>query len=353
MSAGHSTEPAHDPETTMSTPMQRHWHMLRLVPRAPRKIDTATLQAQLENRGFQVDRRSIQRDLIKLSAQFALIVDERSKPFGWSWSRDAEPFDIPGMDLHTALAFNLASAHLTHLLPHATFEHLRPHFDRARDVLDRLDDNDLALWRSCIRVLPSGQPLAPPEVDTEVLEAIHDGLLHRRQLHVSYQPRGKSEVKVYVANPLALVYRDKIAYLVCALYDYDNFVQLAVHRVRAVSETGQPGRVPATWNLDSYIDAGEFGVRVGPEPIRLVLRLAEIVSAGLAETPLSADQQLVACDDTADPGWAELRATVADTVRLRSWLRGHGGACQVLEPASLRQEIAGDLRVALDLYEVV
>lgn len=335
----------------MSTSMQRHWHMLCFIPRAPRKIDTATLQTLLDDRGFQVDRRSIQRDLIKLSGHFALVVDERSKPFGWSWSRDAVPFDIPGMDLHTALAFNLAAEHLTHLLPHATFDHLLPHFERARHVLDSLNDNDLAGWRSSIRVLPSGQPMAPPVVDTEVLEAVHDGLLHRRQLQVSYQPRGKSEVKSYVANPLALVYREKIAYLVCALFDYDNFVQLAVHRLRAVSQTGDPARVPASWQLDAYIGAGEFGVRMGKTPLRLVLRLRDTVVAGLMETPLSADQELLPCDKEPDGRWMQLRATVADTVRLRSWLMGHGRACEVLEPQELREEMAAEARAMAGLYE--
>ncbi len=331
--------------------MQRHWHMLRLVPRAPRKVDAATLQSQLEARGFYVDRRSIQRDLVKLSGHFALVVDERSKPFGWSWALDATPFDIPGMDLHTALAFNLAGEHLNRLLPHATFDHLRPHFERARHVLDNLSNNELADWRSSVRVLPSGQPMAPPEIDPDILEAVHDGLLHRRQLQVTYQPRGKFEAKTYTANPLALVYRDKIAYLVCALFDYDNCVQLAVHRLHAISQTGEPVRVPPSWQLDAYIEAGEFGVRMGKAPLQLVLRLRETVLVGLIETPLSTDQEFEPCGVIPYPQWSTLRATVADTAQLRTWLRSHGSACEVMAPAHLRLEFAEEAQATAKLYE--
>lgn len=32
-----------------------------------------------------------------LSMHFPLVADERSKPFAWSWDRDAESFDLPGM----------------------------------------------------------------------------------------------------------------------------------------------------------------------------------------------------------------------------------------------------------------
>ncbi len=330
----------------MSNALLRHWQMLTLVPRAPKKIDTANLQDRLESRGFNVNRRSIQRDLVKLSSHFALVCDERGKPFGWSWARDAQPFDIPGMDMHTALAFNLAAEHLAHLLPHATFNDLRPHFERARAVLDTLDDNELARWRSCIRVLPNGLPMAPPTVQTEVLEAIHDGLLHRRQLEISYQPRTKTSPRAYVANPLALVYRDKIAYLVCALYEYDNVVQFAVHRVSEVKQTGLSTRVPPDFDLDAYIGAGEFGFRVGEAPIQLVARLRDTVVIGLAETPLSADQTL----RPAENGWAELRATVADTAQLRVWLRGHGSLCQVLGPPALRAQIADEMAVTARLY---
>ncbi len=62
--------------------------MLRLIPRAPRKIDTATLQAALRAEGYVVDRRSIQRDLHKLSTVFPIVCDDAHKPYGWSWMRD-------------------------------------------------------------------------------------------------------------------------------------------------------------------------------------------------------------------------------------------------------------------------
>ena len=68
----------------------RQWHLLTLLPKGPRRIDTATLEERLRGRGLDVHRRTIQRDLVELAGVFPIVSDERSKPYGWRWSDDAE-----------------------------------------------------------------------------------------------------------------------------------------------------------------------------------------------------------------------------------------------------------------------
>ena len=72
----------------MSDTLLRQWAMLRHIPRAPHKTDTTTLRMRLMAEGFQVEPRTIQRDLNKLSLQFALVCDESTLPHGWSWMAD-------------------------------------------------------------------------------------------------------------------------------------------------------------------------------------------------------------------------------------------------------------------------
>ncbi len=329
----------------MSDTMLRHWHMLRLIPRAPKKVDTASLESHLRGRGFDINRRSIQRDLMKLSAHFPLVVNERSRPFGWTWVKDSHPFDIPGMDLHTALAFALADKHLGHLLPGTTLGYMRPHFAHAHAVLDGLDDNDLANWRRSVRLLPDGLPMATPVVHPELLEALHDGLLHHRRLLVRYRPRSE-ESKQWVAHPQGLVYRDRMAYLVAALNDYDNVVQLALHRFEEVTVLAEPRRRLPGFDLDAYIASGAFGFRISEAPLGLVARFAPEAAVRLHETPLADDQIETICDD----GRVQITATVADTAQLRVWIKGHGPMCEVLEPKSLREDIATELSAAVARY---
>ncbi len=74
----------------MGSTIVRQWHLLTLLPRGPRCIDTATLAERLRARGLAVHRRTIQRDLVELGAIFPIVADERSKPYGWRWADDAE-----------------------------------------------------------------------------------------------------------------------------------------------------------------------------------------------------------------------------------------------------------------------
>lgn len=48
--------------------MLRHWTLLRTVPRAPRKLDARSLTDRLREEGFDISKRTIERDLRKLSA---------------------------------------------------------------------------------------------------------------------------------------------------------------------------------------------------------------------------------------------------------------------------------------------
>ncbi len=330
----------------MADALMRQWQMLRLLPRAPRKASTAMLEGQLDERGFEIDRRSIQRDLIKLSAHFPLVCDMRSKPYGWSWARDAAPFDVPGIDMHTALAFHLAAEHLVHLLPSTTSSYLEPHVAHARAVRASLPGGPLADWPTKVAVVPSMQPRLPPKIDAEVLEAVHTALLQERQLDIVYRRRGEDKTKRYRAHPHGLVYRDAVAYLVCSLCMYDEVVQLVVNLMARACVREDKRRAPAGFVLQDYIHSGAFGFLVGEEVVALKVRIESNVAVSIVETPVSADQRI----STDGQGWTVVEATVADTVALRTWLLGLSHHAEVLEPESLRQEIIDASRLQAALY---
>src|SRR3989304_2198869 len=97
----------------------RQWSMLRKIPRHPGSVGTRALKDKLEEEGFRVDIRTIQRDLEKLSGPFPLASHEQGKAFRWQWAEDGQVMDIPGMEPPAALAFRLAEEYLAPLLPQA------------------------------------------------------------------------------------------------------------------------------------------------------------------------------------------------------------------------------------------
>jgi hypothetical protein len=105
---------------------------------------------QLREAGFPIHRRTIQRDLIALSRMFPLVCDETTKPFSWSWSRDAAALTIPAMGPHTALVFKIAADLLAPVLPLETQTFLTTHLAVAEGVL-AMSGVVLSTWSERLR----------------------------------------------------------------------------------------------------------------------------------------------------------------------------------------------------------
>lgn len=82
----------------MGSTIIRQWHLLTLLPAAPRRVDSAALAGELRALGLEVHRRTVQRDLVELASVFPIVADERMKPYGWGWAHDADVrCVIPGL----------------------------------------------------------------------------------------------------------------------------------------------------------------------------------------------------------------------------------------------------------------
>src|SRR3546814_17997451 len=104
--------------------------MLRGSLRATWRVTTGELEAKLVDEGFAVSRRTLERDLHGLSGLFPLELDDRVRPYGWSWAKGANFEFMPQLTSSQAVALLLAKAHLRHLLPRALHKALAQDFDR-------------------------------------------------------------------------------------------------------------------------------------------------------------------------------------------------------------------------------
>lgn len=226
-------------------------------------------------------------------------------------------------------------------MPVSTLAHLEPWFRTATGVLDA-NANGLAHWREKVRVVPRGQPLLPPAIDAEAQSALYQALLEERRAAVTYLPRATAVSREYVVNPLAVVVRDNVVYLVCTMWDYEDVRHLALHRVRVARVLEEPVRRPVGFDLDEHIKKGEFGFPLEEESIALEADFTQHAAAHLHESPLSQNQTLTALDN----GNVRVRATVHDTWELRWWLQGFGDHVVVRAPNALREhfrEVAANL----------
>lgn len=314
----------------------RQWQLLRLLPRYPQKIEASVLRERLESEGYKTTKRSVERDLQALSEIFPISVDDREKPYGWSWLKNAPILDVPGLTGPQALAFALVQRFLTPLLPASLLGEIGPYFKAAEQQLTALPKRrGMPSWGDKIRVVQPAQTLLPPKISSEAQQVVYEALLQGRQLKIAYHKRGAKEPVEYTVHPLGLVQRGSVFYLVCTLFQYQDVLLLALHRVLSAIPLDDLVASPKDFDLDMYIKTGRLDFGAG-ETIRLEAVFINSAAVHLNETPLSSDQKITSVDDKR----VKVVATVADTPQLTWWLLGFGEDVEVVKPKSLRDSLA-------------
>lgn len=77
------------PSATTRATLSRQWELLRQLPSRSPGITSAEMVARLQDAGFSISKRSIERDLNELSLIFPLERNDKSIPYGWHWAATA------------------------------------------------------------------------------------------------------------------------------------------------------------------------------------------------------------------------------------------------------------------------
>jgi predicted DNA-binding transcriptional regulator YafY len=333
------------PSSDSGTTLARQWELLRILPSRRPGHPVIQLRNNLSEKGFDVSKRTVQRDLIELSAIFPIATYDDDIPFGWYWSNQARGFDILGMELTEALSLGLLEDVLRQIMPPTFLSALEGKFSMAREKLSALPKNRNARWKDLVCYVPPGLPFIPPTLAKGVLPAIQDALLQQKQLSVVYRKAGSKEASEQILNPLSLIQQGARSYLVACAFDYDNPIQYALHRIISAKILTEPSRRPKGYALDGFIASGanQFG------EVKSTILKAQVSSdlAGLLEeTPLSKDQKI-----TTRSGINTLTATVSESWNLYFWVLSQGEAIVVQKPLTLRKNIISTLEGALGNYK--
>jgi predicted DNA-binding transcriptional regulator YafY len=333
----------------MADPLLRQWEMLKLIPRE-RKTTVKELQDKLEGLGYSVNRRTLERDLDRLSIPFAIEADTRSKPYGWRYALNMHPANIPGFTSSEALTMVLLETYLKTLLPVAIADNLASHFSAARHSLSvEHSDSKLQSWLKKVKVLSPGQHLLAPTIDPSIQRTVYNALMQGYQLEMDYLAANSTEAKHYGSVHLqGLVQYGSVIYLVVTINDHSDLRLLVLHRIQKVAVKEVPLSPLESFDLQTYIDQGGFGFGETSVPIELVVFFKNGAGHHLIETPLALNQQI----ERLDPQTLKIKADVLDTPGLQRWLSSFGPDVEVLSPEALRGTIAERHREAAQLYKV-
>ena len=326
----------------------RYIRTLERLPRWPYKTTAGELRDRLEDEGFNISKRSVERDL-NTFIEYSPVTHDDGRPRGWSWARDARLIELPSMSPATALAFLMLNEFSRPLLPNNMRSFLDQHLDRARHVLEEIRDREpgMSEWSELVAIAPRSQPLLPPRGDENAIRVAYDALLKGVRFQAVYHAASKGgEGREYRINPLGLILRDHLLYLACTLADYEDVRLLALHRMEEAELIDETAWRPKGFDLHGYVRSGVIDIVEGPE-IELVADFDAQAAQHLKETPLSKQQTL----EELDGERIRVTATVQNTKQLRWWLQGFAAAVEVIKPQSLREEMAAGARALAARYE--
>ena len=319
----------------------RQWQVLSQLQRN-RWVGTTHVFEQLMMAGFDISLRTVQRDLNALAKRFP-IEKNNANPQGWRWKEDAPLQSLPHMNLSQAVAFNMVEANLTQLLPPVILDELFPWFDLARRQLK--NSKVTHSWIDRVRIEPATQPLIAPHIDLESKDNIYHALFYQLQIKARYTRGDKSQASEYTLNPIAIIQRGVIIYLVATRTDDLEAIirTFALHRFASVEILDSAAKTPDDFQLDTYLDAGGMGFS---HPLfselpnhgkntAIELQFTKQAGRSLTESKLSDDQTVTLNDDDT----LTIQATVNLTSQLVWWLRGFGNGLLNAKPDLLHQAV--------------
>ena len=196
--------------------------------------------------------------------------------------------------------------------------------------------NNVRQWINRVRIVPASQPVIPPLVERHAQQAIYEGLLQDKQIECVYRARGyQGEEKTYTLNPLGLVQKGAIIYLICTRHDKTEVQTFALHRFKSATVLDLRALHPVKFDIDEYIDSGALGFRVDfsrpTENVELKLVMHEDDAQYFTESQLSKEQKVEQLNEEL----YQVSAVVPFTSQLVWWLRSFGKKIVRIEPVEV------------------
>ena len=320
---------------------------LASIPAHPHSRTTRQIREDLLalDSDFEVDVRSVQRDLEKLSRIFPITSDTRGRANHWYWVNPHALTQIPSMSGATAFALKLAAEYLKPMMPPSVLLQLEPSFRHADKILA---DTSLGRWADKAALIRQGPLLNPPAIRNDVQEAVYTALLENRRVEVGYRGKARTRARRIILNPLGLVVRGGVVYLVATSWDYEDVRHYVLHRMVDPELKEEGVKVPPGFRLADHIrEDRRFSYPLSTGKIELKALFDAEAALHLIESRLAAGQRTT---EQAD-GRFLIEATVPDTADLRWWLLGFGATVEVVGPASLRAEFKAQAERLGAVYE--
>lgn len=332
------------PSNKTRNTLARQWDLLRLLPSRGTGKTAAEIADALIGAGYKVSKRQVERDLIDLQEIFGLDCNNNSIPYGWRWGAIVP--DMPSITMAEAVSLKIIEDTLKPLLPSSLLRAIEPRLQLAKDKISALSEhNSWAKWGEKVASVTPAFPMEAPSVDESILDIVQNALLESEQILANYKPFAADPMSITL-NPLGLVVRGGVTYLIATAFEYQDVRMYALHRFESVERTYKKSLSCRDFCLNSFLDAGamQFG---SSGKVELVATITDVLAKILRETPISTMQRI-----EQDGDMFKLHAEVQNSWQLHWWVLSQAENIVILEPKQLRNEISRRIQTCADLYKL-
>ncbi len=317
--------------------LARQWQLIQRLARSRYGMGLDDLAEELG-----CVRRTVYRDLDALMlAGFPVLSEKRDGRVYYRFLDSFRLGDVPFTpDEILALAFG---EDLLRVLEGTVFhDSIRSALRKIRAGLGPELSDYLARLGESFRVLPG------PHTDyarfRETIQQLNDAVVQRRTVRMRYRTGRTGAVATRDLDPYKVWYRGGGLYVVGLDHRSGEIRTFAVQRIGRLELRERRFEPLADFDFDAYIGSS-FGVVAEPA-VRVRIRFDRRWATYVEEHVWHPSQSLTRLRG----GHVELTLDVGGTAELRQWILSFGAGAEVLEPASLREDVAHELRGALRRY---
>lgn len=165
-------------------------------------------------------------------------------------------------------------------------------------------------------------------------------------MHVTYRSQRATEPATRDVYPLCWSWKGDSLYLMAFSPEHDEVRTYKVDRMEAVEVSSFVFQRHRDFDAAVYL-SGSLGVYDGDEDIVVAIRFTPDAARHAQESAWHRSKSFAPQPD----GGVILRLRLSSTVEIRSRVLAYGAGAVVLEPESLRAEVAAELRRMLLAYE--
>lgn len=185
----------------------------------------------------------------------------------------------------------------------------------------------------------------PSQVCTDTFSCVEQAVHKKLRIKVKYYTKSTDQLTERLLEPYIIAFRGKAWYLVAYCHLRCAVKLFRIDRIQEVEVLPDTFVVPRNFSAAAYFD-GSWLIEQG-DPLRVKLRFLPEAAKWVRDEQYHQSQRMVEEED----GSLLFEVTVNGSREITKWILSFGPAVEVLEPDTLRQDVAALIRQSLRQYE--